>query len=413
MKNRIRKSLMALIMLSVLIFMSAVIYIPPVTAYAYENIGTSDIKGNMVDVSSNNGIVDFDSLVGNGVQRVCIRLGYGSDISSQDDSQFERNVSECERLGIEYDLYLYSYALDYSDAVSESEHALRLASKCNPQYIWYDMEDADGYKQRHGINVYDQGEMLTDFCIMFMSQMRDNGYQTGIYANSNYFNNVLDYDRLKATDGFNEWRAHWGRLTPPVDCKCWQFGDFGLDSSFDGNIWYGNFNTPIQPADEVDYSHIYERQINDEVNTYTQVKVGGRWLSEVRNDEDYCGIYGEPITAVAISVDKGYCRYRVHTLNGRWLSWIDSDNTNTDDYYNGFAGNERTPIDAIQIEYFTPKDLANEYGYQYATYRTSSVEKSDGYYSGQFDIETSDGQDGYAGVFGRPMDALVTYVTYK
>ena len=42
------------------------------------------------------------------------------------DKQWSRNVSECERLGIPFGVYLYSYAKDTQSAQSEAQHVLRL-----------------------------------------------------------------------------------------------------------------------------------------------------------------------------------------------------------------------------------------------------------------------------------------------
>lgn len=406
MKNRIRKSLSALIMLSVLIFMSMLVYMPPMTAYAYENTETATVKGNMVDVSSNNGIVDFDSLVANGVTKVIIRLGFGSDLESQDDSQFYRNVSECERLGIDYGLYLYSYALEYEEAYSEASHALRLAKQCNPTLgVWTDYEDADGYKTRHNFNYYsaENRSKLTDYCIIFISTMRDNGYETGVYANYSWFNNVLQLDRLQATSGFQMWLAHWGINGPSMDCKIWQFGDFGLDKAFDGNIYYGDFNTVITPPSEVDYTPIYEDEINvdNTVHTYYQVQIdGNRWLPVVQDDQDYAGIVGHKITGIAIKVSDGYCKYRVHTRSG-WHGLIDSDNTDINDYINGYAGNGEA-IDKVEVYYYTPSEIACSTGYQCANYRVSPLNCN--YYSIQIDDKTVNGMDGYAGCTGNYID---------
>ena len=60
-------------------------------------------------------------------------------------------------------------------------------------------------------------------------------------------------------------------------------------------------------------------------------------------------------------------------------------------------------IDAIEVYYDTPADYAAKYGYQKAQYRISPI-NSDGYYSWQFDSETGNGQDGYAGCFGVAID---------
>ena len=81
-----------------------------------------------IDVSNSNGTVDWNAAKAAGAQFAILRLGYGEDLASQDDKQFERNVSECERLGIPWGAYLYSYAMSVSGVASEVSHAARLLS---------------------------------------------------------------------------------------------------------------------------------------------------------------------------------------------------------------------------------------------------------------------------------------------
>ena len=62
---------------------------------------------------------------------------------SQDDTQFARNLSECERLGIPHGVYLYSYAVNDTQAKSELAHILRLIKGHKFEYpIFLDCEQA-------------------------------------------------------------------------------------------------------------------------------------------------------------------------------------------------------------------------------------------------------------------------------
>lgn len=134
------------------------------------------------------------------------------------------------------------------------------------------------------------------------------------------------------------------------------------------------------------------------VNVYYKVKTQGRWLPEVKNLEDYAGIEGSPVTDVAIKVDKGSIKYRVHILGGGWLGWVTGYDIN--DYNNGYAGNGQI-IDAIQIYYYTPSDIRP---YKRAKYKVNN-------YAWQYDTETGSGQDGYAGSFGYSIKKL--YITIE
>lgn len=126
----------------------------------------------------------------------------------------------------------------------------------------------------------------------------------------------------------------------------------------------------------------------DEVNVYYRVKTEKHgWLPEVRNLEDYAGWEDSPIIGLTIKTNKGRIRYRVHTVGGDWLPWVDDYDVN--DYENGYAGNE-TPIDCVQVYYYTPDDIRP---YKKAKYKVNN-------YDWQHDDETINGQDGYAGVYG-------------
>lgn len=133
--------------------------------------------------------------------------------------------------------------------------------------------------------------------------------------------------------------------------------------------------------------------------TYAVRIEGGRILPAVTNLADYAGIRGKRITDIAIKCDKGSLWYQVHVLGGGWLPKVTGYNWN--DHNNGYAGNGK-PIDAIRVYYNTPQDVTRSSGYQKAQYKVSPVNRN--YYNWQYDNETGNGQDGYAGCFGKAID---------
>ena len=213
----------------------------------------------IIDVSSNNGQLDWDTIKSS-IDGVIIRIGYGSDIESQDDSQAVRNMQECERLGIPYGVYIYSYCLNIEEVRSEAAHILRMIQGFNPVLgIWFDMEDADGYKRNHGLVPEQNGELLTDFCVEFMQIVKDAGYyKMGVYANYSYFTNILNDDRLMSFEGFNRWLAHWGIDEPSMDCLLWQCTSDavinGSSARTDFNYYYGELPNvePVIPSESIE-----------------------------------------------------------------------------------------------------------------------------------------------------------------
>ena len=75
-----------------------------------------NIKG--IDVSRYQGTVDWEQVKAAGYQFAMLRAGYGSDTV---DEQFQRNASECNRIGLPAGAYWFCYADSPSDAEREAD----------------------------------------------------------------------------------------------------------------------------------------------------------------------------------------------------------------------------------------------------------------------------------------------------
>ncbi len=201
-----------------------------------------------VDVSKHNGNVDWQAVKNAGYGSFAIiRAGYGGDYTNQDDPQFERNVNECERLGIPYGVYLYSYALNTNDVKGEVNHILRLLKKIGKNFkygVWFDMEDADGYKKNHGMP---SNSTLVDICYTFCEAVESAGYYAGIYASLSWLNNQLNNSKL---DRFDKWVAQWNNsgCTYKKTYSIWQnTNNVSIGGKrFDGNKLMRDFATSSQ-----------------------------------------------------------------------------------------------------------------------------------------------------------------------
>ena len=201
---------------------------------------------NGIDVSSANGCVDWDKLKGS-IDFAILRCGYGSDRADQDDKQWARNVAECNRLGIPWGAYLYSYAMSTAEAESEAAHALRLLKGLKPAYpVYIDMEDADGYKtKRGGIS----RQLATDICRIFCERLTAAGYTAGIYANKDWATNRLDMAQLSK---WTFWLAQYNdKVTYTGKYDMWQYSSSGtlpgITGKVDLNYCYKDFaaTTPV------------------------------------------------------------------------------------------------------------------------------------------------------------------------
>lgn len=200
-----------------------------------------------IDVSNAQGNIDWAQVKKSGVEFAIIRVGWGSDSATQDDPKFNEYAKQCEKVGIPYGVYLYSYALNIDSAKSEANHTLRMLGDHKPKYgVWFDMEDADHYKQKHGIDVYKSRQLLTDICKTYCEAIKAHGYDVGIYASYDYWKNVLYKDQLN----YPIWLAIWGPSKPPMDCKIWQYTDAGkvdgINGRVDMDIMYPGNTQPVK-----------------------------------------------------------------------------------------------------------------------------------------------------------------------
>ncbi|MDD3231344.1 MAG: glycoside hydrolase family 25 protein [Oscillospiraceae bacterium] len=203
-----------------------------------------------IDVSYCNGRVDWNKAKAAGLQFAIIQLGYGNDDTSQDDKQFTRNASECERLGIPWGAYLYSYTQTVAGAQSELQHMLRLLRDHHPQYpVFIDMEDADGYKVKHG--GIPPAQTNTNIIKTVCNGLQKAGYKAGYYCNRDWYYNHLYPAQLKS---YEFWYARPGVSKPDLPYDLWQteFGEDGgkwdgVNGGVDLNVSYRDYSAAGAP----------------------------------------------------------------------------------------------------------------------------------------------------------------------
>lgn len=153
-----------------------------------------------IDISKHQGDINLATLKDK-VEFVIIRAGYSNSI----DPKFERNYNLCKELGIPVGAYWYSYALNIDAAKKEANTFLNVLKGKQFEYpVYLDMEDADGWKKKHGYNFDDSKAISEAFC----SIVEGAGYYTGIYASKSWFDTYL-----KGLDRYNKWIAHWSNVS--------------------------------------------------------------------------------------------------------------------------------------------------------------------------------------------------------
>ncbi|MDF2568683.1 MAG: lyc 2 [Sporomusa sp.] len=186
------------------------------------------IKG--IDVSHHNGAVDWQAVAAAGIEFAMIRCSYG--LRSK-DNMFTQNGAEAKAAGLKVGAYHYSYALSVKDAIQEAANcreAIDLSGVHLELPVFFDMEDADSYKERNAF-AFDPEE-ITAICKSFIDNV---GLDCGVYASYSWLADYIDWRSI----GCAVWNAQWGR-NDDIQGYMWQYTD-SLEISgqlFDGNIKY-------------------------------------------------------------------------------------------------------------------------------------------------------------------------------
>ena len=252
----------------------------------------------VVDVSVHNGVIDWGQAK-KSINGAIIRCGFGMDMVSQDDRLWESHVTGCEKAGIPYAAYLYSYANNVSSAKSEAKHAIRLCKPYHPSVIYFDSEQP-------GTQL-----MARECANAFISEIRKAGYKAGLYASTSWYKSYLQgvsCDSLwVAAYGTNNGMAQ-ERYRPNVGEDLWQFTSVGVipgsGHSIDMNIMYKDIFGKVTPTKETDLLELVARtQEGKYGNGDDRVKNLGKRYQEVQTMINH--IYKSSATALAKDVLAG------------------------------------------------------------------------------------------------------------
>lgn len=102
-----------------------------------------------------------------------------------------------------------------------------------------------------------------------------------------------------------------------------------------GIAWHGSGSSkPVAPPNPT--------PTPKKADVYYKAYVSGRWLPEVKNLNDYAGLYGQAITAVECRLSSGNIDYRTSNFRQNYYPWV---RNNTD-----YAGDKQIAIDRLQIQ---------------------------------------------------------------
>lgn len=299
-----------------------------------------------MDVSEWQGEIDWAKAKADGIEYAVIRCGYGSDKTKYDDKYWEYNVSECERLGIPYGVYLYSYAEDLNDAKSEAEHTIRLLKGHHPSLpVYYDLEDK---------TVESAGKsMISQMAQTYCDKVSAAGYRVGIYASRSWWTSYLNTATFD-NSSWSKWIAEWGsKCNYSQSYDMWQCTSTGSVNGVSGNVDLNFWMLKTYDEQPVKVS-------DSNIISYSSHMQTFGWQNTVPNGYQ-TGVtgYSKRLEAFKINVGSGYgdlgVRYSAHVQTYGWQDW------KSNGQLAGTAG-EGKRVEAIKIELTgTQKDKYDVY----------------------------------------------------
>lgn len=184
---------------------------------------------NGIDVSRHQGDIDWDS-VNPHIDFSMIRAGFGKN---NIDAKARRNVSECERLGIPYGLYWFSYALHPEMAKKEAEYLIEFIGEHKPEYpIVYDFEyDTVTHATKKGVSINRQ--FVLDCTEEFCRTLEEHGFYAMFYTNRDYYQRY--YQASKVAEKYDMWYARYSQ-SAGRKVTLWQYSDKGKLPGISGYV---------------------------------------------------------------------------------------------------------------------------------------------------------------------------------
>ena len=184
---------------------------------------------NGIDVSRHQGDIDWDS-VNPHIDFSMIRAGFGKN---NIDAKARRNVSECERLGIPYGLYWFSYALHPEMAKKEAEYLIEFIGEHKPEYpIVYDFEyDTVTHATKNGVSI--NRRFVLDSTEEFCRTLEEHGFYAMFYTNQDYYQRY--YQASKVAEKYDMWYARYSR-SAGRKVTLWQYSDKGKLPGISGYV---------------------------------------------------------------------------------------------------------------------------------------------------------------------------------
>lgn len=207
----------------------------------YNKEGYSSSVG--IDISQWVEDIDFTAVKKYGVEYVILRLGYRGYTEGGlfSDENFEKYIKAAQKAGLKVGVYFVTQAISEDEAVEEAEYVLKYISGHKIEMpVYIDMEEVYDTARTDELTADDFTRIAAAFC----KKVEEAGYRGGIYANETWFNNKLDFDKIKHYD---IWLAKYSDiLSTDLAINMWQYSSEG---TVDGTEMWVDMNVRVSESE--------------------------------------------------------------------------------------------------------------------------------------------------------------------
>ena len=187
-----------------------------------------------IDVSSHQGLIDWNKVAGDGVEFAILRAAYRGYTagSLNKDSTFDYNAQQAAQNGLQVGAYIFSQAITVEEAVQEADFLLEiLAGKPIDGPVAFDWEVIGTKDARtYGLDT----DTLCAAANAFCRRIEQAGYSPMIYFNS--YAGYVKYDLSRILE-YPFWFAQY-KEKPDFyyNFQMWQYTSSGKVNGIDGNV---------------------------------------------------------------------------------------------------------------------------------------------------------------------------------
>ncbi len=250
----------------------------------FSEVDSRKVEAYGIDVSSWNGVIDWQKVKNDGVEFAIIRIGYrgyGTGRIVLDDMAI-RNLEGAQNAGIKIGAYFFSTAMNEQEAIEEAQFTVNVIRDYTITYpVVYDCE---GYNDPD-YRIYNLSKGIrTNNALAFLNYIENCGYEGMMYSSSSHFTEDNEWEISRIDPYYDVWVAqYWlgfqdeggafseypsfesleNRMTAYTGkYRMWQFSSAGIINGIDGYVdldveYFVSENNMRPPEEEAKVKAMY------------------------------------------------------------------------------------------------------------------------------------------------------------